>query len=161
MVPTISPLLNVTLNSSFRTTPIYKDTKYSLPFTTLQPSSTVLIYTTLTFIRNTTARVFTENPTHWTPTTPAQEGYHCAIGPTFERMHDFGLCICYRVKWNTSKLVDLVYLISSYSGDSVREDEMSGAFDTCGGEERCVQGFGGETHTDTDCNIILKRILSK
>jgi len=60
-------------------------------------------------------------------------------------MRDFGLCICYTVKWNTCKLADLVYLISSYSGDPIRENEVRGAFDTCGGEERCVQDFGGET----------------
>ena len=47
-------------------------------------------------------------------------------------------------EWNTRKLADLVYLISSYSGDPIREYEVSDAFDTCGGEERWVQGFGGE-----------------
>jgi len=60
-------------------------------------------------------------------------GYHCAVSTIFEGIHDFGLRICYRVKWNTCKLADLVYFISSYSGDPIREDEVSGAFDMCAG----------------------------
>jgi hypothetical protein len=40
-------VLTVTLNSSVRTTLVYNDTKYSVPFKTLQPSSTPLVYVTL------------------------------------------------------------------------------------------------------------------
>ena len=30
------------------------------------------------------------------------------------------------------------------SGDKIEKNEMGGACSTYGGEERCVQGFGGE-----------------
>ena len=43
---------------------------------------------------------------------------------------------------------------------------MGGACSTCGGEERCIQGFGGETEgkiplgsPDVDGRIIFKRIF--
>ena len=29
-------------------------------------------------------------------------------------------------------------------GDHIKKNEMGGACGTCGGQERCVQGFGGE-----------------
>ena len=32
-----------------------------------------------------------------------------------------------------------------YSGNQIRKNEMGGACGMYGGEERCVQGFGGET----------------
>jgi hypothetical protein len=32
-----------------------------------------------------------------------------------------------------------------YSGDQIKKNDMDGACNTCQGEERCVQGFGGET----------------
>ena len=53
-----------------------------------------LVYITHRFKRNTTARVFTENPTQGVPATLVNEGTHCGIGPTFDGMHDFGLCVC-------------------------------------------------------------------
>jgi hypothetical protein len=31
------------------------------------------------------------------------------------------------------------------AGDKIEKNEMGGACGTCGGGERCVQGFGGET----------------
>ena len=31
------------------------------------------------------------------------------------------------------------------SGDQIEKIEMGGACSTCGGEERCIQSFGGET----------------
>ena len=31
------------------------------------------------------------------------------------------------------------------SGDQIEKNEMGGACSTYGGEERCMQGFGGET----------------
>jgi hypothetical protein len=40
VLPINSSLLTITLYPSVRTTPIYNDTKYSAPSTTLQPSST-------------------------------------------------------------------------------------------------------------------------
>ena len=32
-----------------------------------------------------------------------------------------------------------------YSGDQIEKNEMGGACSMYGGEERCIQGFGGET----------------
>jgi len=32
-----------------------------------------------------------------------------------------------------------------YSGDQINKNEMGGACGTYGREERCIQGFGGET----------------
>ena len=32
-----------------------------------------------------------------------------------------------------------------YSGDKIEKNEMGGACSDYGGEERCTQGFGGET----------------
>jgi len=32
-----------------------------------------------------------------------------------------------------------------YSGDQIEKNEMGGAFSRCGGEERCIRDFGGET----------------
>jgi len=37
-----------------------------------------------------------------------------------------------------------VFLPRYYSGDHIKKNEMSRAFGTYGGEERCVQGFVGE-----------------
>ena len=31
-----------------------------------------------------------------------------------------------------------------FAGDAVKDDEMGGACGTCGGEEKCLQRFGGE-----------------
>ena len=33
-----------------------------------------------------------------------------------------------------------------YSGDQMEKNEMCGACSRCGGEERCIKGFGGETY---------------
>jgi hypothetical protein len=43
------------------------------------------------------------------------------------------------------ELHDFVPLTEYYSGDQITENEMGGAFITCGGEETCIQGFLGET----------------
>jgi len=32
-----------------------------------------------------------------------------------------------------------------YSGDRIEKNEMGGSCSTYGGEDRCIQGFGGET----------------
>ena len=32
-----------------------------------------------------------------------------------------------------------------FSGEKTEKNETGGACSTCGGEERCTQGFGGET----------------
>ena len=39
----------------------------------------------------------------------------------------------------------IVLLTKYYSGNQIRKNEMDGARGTYGGEERCIQGFGGET----------------
>jgi len=38
-----------------------------------------------------------------------------------------------------------VLLTKYYSGVQIEKNETGGACSTCGGEERCIQGFGGET----------------
>ena len=38
-----------------------------------------------------------------------------------------------------------VLLTQHCSGDQTKKNEMGGACSTYGGEERCIQGFGGET----------------
>ena len=55
-----------------------------------------------------------------------------------------------------------------YSGDQTRENAMSGTCDTCGGEDGCMQSFGGEMkerdHLEDlalDGRIILEDILQK
>ena len=32
-----------------------------------------------------------------------------------------------------------------YYGDHIKKNDMGGAYGTCGGEERCIQGSDGET----------------
>jgi hypothetical protein len=39
----------------------------------------------------------------------------------------------------------LYILKQYYSGDQIKKNEMGGAWGTCGGEERCMQGFDVET----------------
>ena len=38
-----------------------------------------------------------------------------------------------------------VLITKYYAGDQIEKNEMDGACSMCGGEERCIQGFGGET----------------
>jgi len=38
-----------------------------------------------------------------------------------------------------------VLLTKCYAGNQISSNEMVGECSTCGGEERCVQFFGGET----------------
>jgi hypothetical protein len=35
--------------------------------------------------------------------------------------------------------------IKYYSGDQIKKNEVGGACSRCGGGERCIQDFGGET----------------
>jgi hypothetical protein len=37
------------------------------------------------------------------------------------------------------------FLAIYYSGDQIEKNEMDGTCSTYGGEERCIQGSGGET----------------
>jgi len=39
----------------------------------------------------------------------------------------------------------LSVVLTKYSGDQIKKDEMGGACGTYGGEESWVHGFGGET----------------
>jgi hypothetical protein len=39
----------------------------------------------------------------------------------------------------------VMLLAKYYSGDQIKNSEMGGAWGTFGRQERCVQGFGGET----------------
>jgi hypothetical protein len=43
------------------------------------------------------------------------------------------------------ELNDLYSSQKYYSGDNIEKNEMGGTCSRCGGEERFVQGFGGET----------------
>ena len=36
-------------------------------------------------------------------------------------------------------------LTKYYSGDRIEKNEIGGAYSSYGGEQRCIQGFGGET----------------
>jgi len=47
-------------------------------------------------------------------------------------------------KLHNKELNDL-YHTKYYSGDQIEKNEMGGACSTYGGEERRIQGFGGET----------------
>ena len=45
-----------------------------------------------------------------------------------------------------NKYVVVFVLCQQYfSGDKIEKNEMGGSCGTYGGEERCAQGFGGET----------------
>ena len=46
--------------------------------------------------------------------------------------------------FNYPELIRPVRLTRQYFGDQI-EDEMGGACGTHGRQERCIQGFGGET----------------
>jgi hypothetical protein len=46
-------------------------------------------------------------------------------------------------KFHDEELHDVYF--KYYSGDQVKESEMDAACGTYGGEERCIQEFGGET----------------
>jgi len=35
-------------------------------------------------------------------------------------------------------------------GDRIKKNEMGGACGRCGGEEKCIQGFGGETRGERE-----------
>jgi hypothetical protein len=39
----------------------------------------------------------------------------------------------------------LCYVAAPYSGDKIEKNGMGGACSTYGGEQSCIQGFGGET----------------
>ena len=40
----------------------------------------------------------------------------------------------------------VIYILTKhYSGDQIEKNEIGGSLSTYGGEERCIQGFGGET----------------
>ena len=46
------------------------------------------------------------------------------------------------IKLHKKKLCDL--LTKYYSGNQIEKNEMDGSRNTHGGEERCIQGFGGK-----------------
>jgi len=39
----------------------------------------------------------------------------------------------------------MIYNLTKYLDDQIKKNEMDGACSTYGGEERCIQGFGGKT----------------
>ena len=48
-------------------------------------------------------------------------------------------------KLHNEELNDLYSLPNIFSGDQIEKNEMAGACSVYGGEERLIQGFGGET----------------
>jgi hypothetical protein len=68
------------------------------------------------------------------------------------------------------KYWSITIILSKYcSGDQIEKSEMGGECNTYGGEERCIQGFGGENlrerdhleDTGIDGRIILGWIVRK
>ena len=52
------------------------------------------------------------------------------------------------IKLHNKELNDLYYsptIVWVIKGDQMEKNEVDGACSTCGGEESCIQGFGGET----------------
>jgi hypothetical protein len=47
-------------------------------------------------------------------------------------------------KLHKEELHDLCTSPNIFSGKKIEKNEMGGAFSTYGGEEMCIQGFGGE-----------------
>jgi len=47
-------------------------------------------------------------------------------------------------KLHNEELSDL-YSSANYSDDQIEKNDMGGSSSTYGGEERCTQGYGGET----------------
>ena len=39
----------------------------------------------------------------------------------------------------------MIVLLTKYSGDEIKKNEMGGLYGTYVGEKRCIQGFVGET----------------
>ena len=48
-------------------------------------------------------------------------------------------------KLHNEELNDFLLLAKYYLGDQIEKNDMGGACSTYGGEERCIQDFGGET----------------
>jgi hypothetical protein len=48
-------------------------------------------------------------------------------------------------KLHNEEINDLYSSPTYWSDDKIEKNEMGGACRACGGEERCIQGFGGET----------------
>jgi hypothetical protein len=51
-------------------------------------------------------------------------------------------------EWRKLHIEELsaLFLLTRYcSGDQIEKNEMGGSRSTYGGEDRCIQGFGGET----------------
>ena len=48
-------------------------------------------------------------------------------------------------KWRKLYSEELLTIHVYYAGDQIEKNEMGGACSTYGGEERCIQGFGGKT----------------
>jgi hypothetical protein len=62
----------------------------------------------------------------------------CAIGTRPFKGIENSICVHnYRL--------ESVLLTQYCAGDKIEKNEMGGACSAYGGEERCVQGFGGET----------------
>jgi hypothetical protein len=54
-------------------------------------------------------------------------------------------CSSLHVSANYVPIIRRKYHIYVTPGDKIEKNEMGGACSAYGGEERCVQGFGGET----------------
>jgi hypothetical protein len=60
------------------------------------------------------------------------------LAPKGDKVSGEGKAIKRRALW-------AALLTKYYLGDDIKKNEMGGAWDICGEEERCIQGFGGET----------------
>ena len=77
----------------------------------------------------------------------------CAESMTFDS-HASVACVCGSVVLLHTPVLKLnsalirkgrVRLTQHYSGHKIEKNKMGRSCSACGGEERCVQGFGGET----------------
>ena len=50
---------------------------------------------------------------------------------------------------HNEELLYSILLTKYYLGDKIKKNEVGGTCNTYCGEERCIQGFGGETHRKT------------
>ena len=73
-------------------------------------------------------------------TSEIQNSYVCTV-LVGSSEHCYFLISCHKTSTGSSVL----YVKQYFSGDKIEKNEMGGACSTYGGEERHIQGFGGET----------------
>ena len=63
-----------------------------------------------------------------------QSIFRCAIAENYSKLF-----------WHSLRREEITNIRIIKVGDKIEKNEMGGACSTYGGEERCIQGFGGET----------------